>query len=313
MARRARRAKITIVGAGQVGATTAHWCIAEQLGDVVLVDIAEGIPQGKGLDLLEATPIAGSDSRITGHSDYAATADSDIIIITAGLPRKPGMSRDDLLATNAGIVKSVAEQVARYSPDAVIIVVSNPLDVMTYVTMKVSGFPPERVVGMAGVLDTARFRTFIAMELGVSAEDVQAMVLGGHGDSMVPLLSCTSVGGIPVTQLISANRLAELVKRTRDGGIEIVNYLKTGSAYYAPGAAAAQMAEAIERDKKRLIPASAYCRGEYGLEDVYVGVPVILGAGGVEKIVKLDLPETELAALRKSAAEVKANIAKLKL
>jgi malate dehydrogenase len=249
MSRRARRAKITIVGAGQVGATTAHWCIAEQLGDVVLVDIAEGIPQGKGLDLLEATPICGSDSMITGHSDYGATANSDIIVITAGLPRKPGMSRDDLMQTNTKIVKSVAEQVARYSPDAIIIVVSNPLDVMTYVTMKVTGFPPERVVGMAGILDTARFRTFIALELGVSAEDIQAMVLGGHGDSMVPLLSCTSVGGIPVTQLIGPARLAELVKRTRDGGIEFVNYLKTGSAYYAPGAAAAQMCEAIERDK----------------------------------------------------------------
>jgi len=313
MARRERRAKITIVGAGQVGSTTAHWIVAEQLGDVVLVDVVEGIAQGKALDLMEATPICGSDCIITGHNDYGPTADSDIIVITAGLPRKPGMSRDDLMMTNTGIVKSVAEQVARFSPHAVIIVVSNPLDVMTYVTMKVTGFPPRRVLGMAGVLDTARFRTFIAMELGVSAEDIQTMVLGGHGDSMVPLLSCTSVGGIPVTQLINANRLAELVKRTRAGGIEIVNFLKTGSAFYAPGAAVAQMCEAIERDKKRVIPASVWCQGEYGIQDVYVGLPIVLGVGGVEKIIKMELAPAELEALRKSAAEVKANIAKLNL
>ncbi len=313
MARRERRCKITVVGAGQVGATTAHWLVSEQLGDVMLVDIAEGMAAGKALDLLEATPIAGSDCFIVGHCDYAKTAGSDIIVITAGVPRKPGMSRDDLLQTNAGIVKDVAEQVSRHSPDAVIIVVSNPLDVMTWLTMKVSGFPPERVIGMAGVLDTARFRTFIALELGVSVEDVQAMVLGGHGDSMVPLVSCTSVSGIPVAQLIPHDRLAELIKRTANGGAEIVNLLKTGSAFYAPGAAVAQMVEAIERDKKRVLPAAVYCRGEYGLDDVYIGLPIVLGAGGCEKILQLQLAPDELEALRKSAAEVKANIAKLKL
>jgi malate dehydrogenase len=308
-----KRAKITVVGAGNVGATTTHWIAAQELGDIVMVDILEGIPQGKALDLLEGMPVVGSDCILTGGNDYAPTADSDIVIITAGLARKPGMSRDDLMAANTKIVKSVAEQVAPLSPNAVIIVVSNPLDVMTYVTMKVTGFPPNRVVGMAGILDTARFRAFIAMELGVSVEDIQAMVLGGHGDSMVPLLSCASVGGIPVTQMIPAGRLAEIVKRTRDGGIEIVNYYKTGSAYYAPGAAVAQMAEAIVRDKKRVVPAAAFCRGEYGIEDVYVGLPIILGAGGVEKILKIELSEAELAALRKSAAEVKANVAKLNL
>jgi len=313
MARRARRAKITVVGAGNVGATTVHWLITEQLGDVVLVDIVEGLPQGKGLDLLEATPVALSDCKVTGTNDYGASANSDIIVITAGLPRKPGMSRDDLQAANAQIVKSVVEQVAPGSPDAVIIVVSNPLDVMTYLTMKVSGFPPPRVLGMAGILDTARFRAFIATELSVSVEDVQAMVLGGHGDDMVPLASCTSVGGIPVAQLIPPARLAEIIQHTRIAGTEIVNYLKTGSAFYAPGAAVAQMVEAIERDKKRVVPASAYCQGEYGLEDIYVGVPILLGAGGVEKIIKLELAEGELAALRKSAAGVKTNIAKLKL
>ena len=308
-----KRGKITIVGAGNVGATTAHWIASQELGDVVLVDILEGIPQGKGLDLLESMPVAGCDCVLTGSNDYAPTADSDIVIITSGLARKPGMSRDDLMIANTKIVKEVAAQVARFSPNAVIIVVTNPLDVMTYVTMKVTGFKPQRVMGMAGILDTARYRAFIAMELGVSVEDTQAMVLGGHGDSMVPLLSCTSVGGIPVTQLIPSNRLAEIVKRTRDGGIEIVNYLKTGSAYYAPGAAVAQMAEAIVRDKKRLLPVAAYCQGEYGLEDVYVGVPCIIGANGVEKIIQLELSAEELEALRKSAGQVKANIAKLEL
>jgi len=308
-----KRAKITIVGAGNVGATTAHWIASQELGDVVLVDIIEGIPQGKALDLMEATPVVGADCIITGANDYSATTNSDIVVITAGLPRKPGMSRDDLLAANAKIVKSVAEQVAKFSPEAIVIVVSNPLDVMTYLTMKVTGFPPKRVMGMAGILDTARYRTFIAMELGVSVEDIQAMVLGGHGDSMVPLPSCTSVGGIPVKQLIHQSRLEEIIERTRKGGGEIVAYLKTGSAYYAPGAAIAQMVEAIVRDKKRLVPAAAYCQGEYGLEDVYVGVPVIIGAGGVEKIVKIELSEDELNALRESAGHVKANIAKLEI
>ena len=308
-----KRAKITIVGAGNVGATTAHWVASQELGDVVLVDILEGIPQGKALDLMEGMPVVGCDCVLTGSNDYAPTAESDIVVITAGLARKPGMSRDDLMAANTKIVKSVAEEVARYSPNTIVIVVSNPLDVMTYVTMKVTGFPPQHVMGMAGILDTARFRAFIGMELGVSIEDIQAMVLGGHGDSMVPLISCTSVGGIPVTQLIHSNRLAEIVQRTRDGGIEIVNYYKTGSAYYSPGAAVAQMVEAIVRDKKRVVPAAAYCQGEYGLEDVYVGAPIVLGAGGVEKIIKLELSDEELAALRKSADHVKANIAKLEL
>jgi malate dehydrogenase len=308
-----KRAKITVVGAGNVGATTAHWCASRELGDIVLVDIVEGIPQGKGLDMMESMPVVGCDCTITGANDYAPTADSDLAIITAGLARKPGMSRDDLMAANTKIVKECAANVAKYSPDATIVVVSNPLDVMTYVTMKVTGFPPNRVMGMAGILDTARYSTFIAMELGVSVEDVSAMVLGGHGDSMVPLPSCTSVGGIPVGQLISEARLAEIIQRTRDGGIEIVNFLKTGSAYYAPGAGAMQMAEAILKDKKRVVPCAAYAQGEYGLQDVYVGLPVILGAGGVEKIIKLDLSDDELAALRTSADHVKANIAKLEL
>jgi len=307
------RPKITVIGAGNVGATTAHWLAVMELGDIQLVDVLEGIPQGKALDLMESMPVAGADVAITGSNDYGPTAGSDIVILTAGLARKPGMSRDDLMAANTKIVQSCAEQIARYSPDAYVIVVSNPLDVMTYVTMRVTGFPPERVMGMAGILDTARYRTFLAMELGVSVEDVQAMVLGGHGDSMVPLKSCTSVGGIPVAQLIHPNRLDQIIQRTRDGGIEIVNFLKTGSAYYAPGAAAAQMAEAIVRDKKRVVPAAAYCRGEYGLDDVYVGVPVILGAGGVEKILKLELSAEELAALRASADSVKKNVAKLAL
>lgn len=308
-----KRAKITVVGAGNVGATTAHWIASQELGDVVLVDIIEGIPQGKALDLTESMPVVGCDCMLTGANDYAATAHSDIVVITAGLARKPGMSRDDLMAANTKIVKSVAEEVKKASPEAIVIVVSNPLDVMTYVTMKVTGFAPERVMGMAGILDTARYRAFLGMELNVSIEDIQAMVLGGHGDSMVPLKSCTSVGGIPVTQLIHPNRLDEIIQRTRDGGIEIVNFLKTGSAYYAPGAASAQMVEAIVRDKKRVVPAAAYCRGEYGLEDVYVGVPVVIGAGGVEKILKLELSDEELEALRKSADHVKANIAKLEI
>ena len=308
-----KRNKITIVGAGNVGATTAHWVASRELGDIVLVDIVEGIPQGKGLDMMESMPVAGCDVTITGSNDYGPTANSDLAIITAGPARKPGMSRDDLRDKNTEIVKQCAEQVAKYSPEAIVVVVSNPLDVMTYVALKTTGFPPERVMGMAGILDTARYRTFIAMELGVSVEDVTAMVLGGHGDSMVPLPSCTSVGGIPVAQLIHESRLAEIIQRTRDGGIEIVNFLKTGSAYYAPGAGAMQMAEAILKDKKRVVPVAAYCQGEYGIEGTYVGLPVILGAGGVEKILKLDLSKDELEALRKSADQVKGNIAKLSL
>jgi len=309
----ALRPKITIVGAGNVGATTAHWMASKELGDIVLVDVLDGIPQGKSLDLMEAGPVEDLDVTLTGSNSYEATANSDLVIITAGLARKPGMSRDDLLTKNSEIIKQVTQQVAKFSPKTIIIMVSNPLDVMTYEAMKVSGFPKQRVVGMAGILDTARFRTFVAMELNVSVEDIQALVLGGHGDSMVPLPRYTTVGGVPITELMSEDRVAALIERTRKGGIEIVNFLKTGSAYYAPAAAATQMAEAILKDKKRLLPCAAYLEGEYGLRDVFVGVPVILGTKGVEKILEVRLTKEELAALAKSAEQVKANIAKLKL
>lgn len=309
----AGRNKITIVGSGNVGATAAHWAAAKELGDIVLVDIIEGVPQGKGLDLFEASPIELFDANITGTNDYKATADSDIVIVTAGLARKPGMSRDDLMKTNAGIVKSVTEQVVRYSPNSTIIVVSNPLDVMLYVTKKVSGFPRNRVVGMAGILDTARYRAFIAEEAKVSVEDIQALVLGGHGDSMVPLISYTTISGIPVTQFIAKEKLEKIVQRTRDGGIEIVNLLKTGSAFYAPSAAAVQMAEAILKDKKRVLPCSAWLEGEYGISDVCVGVPVLLGAGGIERVIEVPLSLEERAALQKSAGDVRANIDKLEI
>lgn len=301
------RAKITIVGAGNVGATTAHWCAAAELGDIVLVDIpaTENMPKGKALDLMESSPIMGFDATITGTTSYDATADSDVVVITAGIPRKPGMSRDDLLATNAKIVGAVSEQVKATSPNAIVIVVSNPLDAMVQRCLQVTGFPPNRVLGQAGVLDTARYRTFLAMELGVSVEDVSAMLLGGHGDTMVPLASCTSVGGIPVSQLIAPERLAQIVQRARDGGAEIVNLLKTGSAYYAPAAATAQMVEAIVRDKKRLIPCAAYCDKEYGVGGYYVGVPVVLGASGVERIVELQLNAEEKVAFQKSVDAVK--------
>lgn len=308
-----KRNKITIVGAGNVGATAAHWAAAKELGDIVLIDIAEGIPQGKGLDLFEASPVEGFDSNIKGTNDYADTADSDIVIITAGLARKPGMSRDDLMKTNAGIVKSCTEQIVKYSPNCIIIVVSNPLDVMVYTAWKASGFPKHRVVGMAGILDTARYRAFIAEETGLSVEDIQALVLGGHGDSMVPLISYTSISGIPVTEFISKERLDQIVQRTRDGGIEIVNYLKTGSAYYAPSAAAVQMAEAIIKDKKRILPCAALLEGEYGINGVYCGVPVVLGANGIEKIVEVPLTDEEREALHKSANDVKENVAKLEI
>jgi len=306
-----RRAKISIIGAGNVGATTAHWCAAAELGDVVLLDIpqTEGMPAGKALDLMEASPIVGFDSNIVGTTDYADTAGSDVVVITAGIPRKPGMSRDDLLKTNAGIVGSVAKEVAATSPDAMIIVVSNPLDAMVQQAFKVTGFPANRVMGQAGVLDTARYRTFLAMELGVSVEDVQGMLMGGHGDTMVPLRSCTSVSGVPVTQLISPERLEEIIERTRKGGGEIVGLLKTGSAYYAPAAATAQMVEAIVRDKKRLLPAAAYCESEYGVGGYYVGVPVILGSDGVEKIVELELNESERAEFQNSVDAVKELVA----
>ena len=302
-----KRAKITIVGAGNVGATTAHWCAAAELGDVVLLDIpaAGDMPKGKALDLMEAAPIVGFDCQVIGTSNYADTAASDVVVITAGIPRKPGMSRDDLLATNAKIVGSVAAEIKNTSPEAVLIVVSNPLDAMTQRALTVSGFAPQRVVGQAGVLDTARFRAFIAMELGVSIEDVSAMLLGGHGDTMVPLSSCTSVGGIPVTQLIGAERLEELIQRARDGGAEIVGLLKTGSAYYAPAAATAQMVEAVVRDKRRLIPCAAFCQKEYGVGGYYVGVPVILGDGGVQRIIELEMNQSEQANFQKSVDAVK--------
>jgi malate dehydrogenase len=302
-----KRAKITIVGAGNVGATTAHWCAAAELGDIVLLDIpqTEGMPAGKALDLMQASPVFGFDANVVGTTDYADTAGSDVVVITAGIPRKPGMSRDDLLSTNAKIMGAVSEQIRQSSPDATVIVVSNPLDAMVQRALQVTGFAPERVIGQAGVLDTARFRAFLAMELNVSVEDISAMLLGGHGDTMVPLASCSSVGGIPVTQLIGAERLEEIVQRTRAGGAEIVGLLKTGSAYYAPAAASAQMVEAIVRDKKRLIPCAAYCDQEYGVGGYYVGVPVVLGEGGVERIIELELNAEEQAAFQKSVDAVK--------
>jgi malate dehydrogenase len=305
------RAKITIVGAGNVGATTAAWCAAAELGDIVLLDIpqTEGMPKGKALDLAQAGPILGFDAVLTGTTSYDDTAGSDVVVITAGIARKPGMSRDDLLATNARIVGSVAAEIRQTSPQAVVIVVSNPLDAMVQRAWQVTGFPPQRVIGQAGVLDTARFRTFLAMELGVSVTDVSAMLLGGHGDSMVPLPSCTSVSGIPVAQLLDPGRLEAIIQRTRDGGAEIVSLLKTGSAYYAPAAAAGQMVEAIVRDKRRLLPCAAYCDREYGVGGYYVGVPVILGAGGVQRIIELKLTDAERAAFQKSVDAVKGLVA----
>ena len=305
------RPKISIIGAGNVGATTAHWCAAAELGDVVLLDIPQvgDMPKGKALDLMQASPIVGFDATITGTSDYGATADSTVIVITAGIARKPGMSRDDLLATNAKIVGSVAGEIKNTSPEAIVIVVSNPLDAMVQQALQVTGFPHRHVLGQAGILDTARYRTFLAMELGVSVEDIQALLMGGHGDTMVPMPSCTSVGGIPVTRLLDAKRLEEIVDRTRKGGAEIVGLLKTGSAYYAPGAATTQMVEAIIRDKKRLLPCAAYCDREYGVGGYYVGVPIILGAGGVERIVELKLTEQERADFDKSVGAVKELVA----
>ncbi len=301
------RPKITIIGAGNVGATTAHWCAAAELGDLVLLDIpqTEGMPRGKALDLAQAGPIMDFDSRIVGTTSYDDTADSDVVVITAGSARKPGMTRDDLLAINARIVGAVADQVKRTSPRAAVIVVSNPLDAMVQRTWQVTGFPPQRVMGQAGVLDAARFRAFIAMELGVSVEDVSAMLLGGHGDTMVPLTRCCAVGGIPVAELIAPDRLEEIVRRTRDGGAEIVGLLRTGSAYYAPAAATAQMVEAIVRDKKRVVPCAAYCDREYGVGGYYVGVPCVLGARGIERILEIRLTESERAAFQKSVEAVK--------
>lgn len=306
-----RRAKISVIGAGNVGATTAHWCASMELGDIVLLDIpaTEDMPKGKALDLMQSSPIMGFDSNIVGTTDYADTKDSDVVVITAGIARKPGMSRDDLLSTNAKIMSSVAESVKESSPNSIIIVVSNPLDAMVQRAMVVSGFPANRVIGQAGVLDTARYRTFLAMELGVSIEDISALLMGGHGDTMVPMPSCTSVGGIPVTQLLAKEKLDAIVDRARKGGAEIVGLLKTGSAYYAPAAATAQMVEAIVKDKKRLIPCAAYCDSEYGVGGYYVGVPVILGSGGVEKIVELDLTEQETADFKNSVDAVQELVA----
>jgi malate dehydrogenase len=305
------RPKISIIGAGNVGATTAHWCAAAELGDIVLLDIPQvgDMPKGKALDLLQAGPIMGFDSGIVGTNDYADTAGSQVVVITAGIARKPGMSRDDLLATNAKIVGSVAEQIKRTSPQAIVIVVSNPLDAMVQRVLTVSGFPPKRVLGQAGVLDTARYRTFLAMELGVSVEDISALLMGGHGDTMVPMPSCTSVGGIPITRLLDSKRLDEIVARTRAGGAEIVGLLKTGSAFYAPAAATTQMVEAIVRDKKRLLPCAAYCDKEYGVGGYYVGVPIILGEGGVERIIELELSPQERSDFQKSIDAVKELVA----
>jgi len=302
-----QRAKISIIGAGNVGATTAHWCAAAELGDIVLLDIpqTETMPSGKALDLMQAAPIVGFDSNIVGTNSYRDTSDSDVVVVTAGIPRKPGMSRDDLLKTNAAIVSAVSQEIQSSSPNAMVIVVSNPLDAMVQQAQKVTGFPHHRVMGQAGVLDTARYRTFLAMELGVSVEDVQAMLMGGHGDTMVPLRSCSSIGGIPVSQLLASDRLEEIIERTRKGGGEIVSLLKTGSAYYAPAAATTQMVEAIVRDKKRLLPMAAYCDTEYGVGGYYVGVPAILGAGGVEKIIQLELSEQEKVEFQNSVTAVK--------
>ena len=299
------RKKVTIVGAGNVGATAAHWIAAKELADVVLIDIAEGVPQGKGLDLMQAMPIEKRDCTITGTNDYADTANSDIVVITAGIPRKPGMSRDDLLNTNYGIMSKVVGEVVKTSPNSIIIVVSNPLDAMAQAAFKQSGFPRERVIGMAGVLDSARFRTFIAMELEVSVENVTAFVLGGHGDTMVPLSRYSTMAGIPITELIPADRLKELETRTANGGAEIVKFLKTGSAYYAPSAAAVEMVEAILKDKKKILPCAAYLQGEYGISGLYVGVPCKLGAKGIEKIIEIKLTGQEQDALQKSADSVK--------
>jgi malate dehydrogenase len=299
------RKKVTIVGSGNVGATAAHWIAAKELADVVLIDIVEGVPQGKGLDLLEAMPIEKRDSYVIGTNDYADTANSDIVVITAGIPRKPGMSRDDLLNTNYKIMKDVVSKVVEHSPNCILIIVSNPLDAMAQAAFKLSGFSRQRVIGMAGVLDSARFRAFIAQELNVSVENVTAFVLGGHGDTMVPLPRYSTVAGIPITELMDAETLGRLVQRTRDGGAEIVKYLKTGSAYYAPSAAATEMVEAILKDKKKILPCAAYLEGEYGVHGLYVGVPVKLGWAGIEQIIEIKLTPEEQAALNKSAEAVK--------
>jgi malate dehydrogenase len=304
--------KVTIVGAGNVGTTTAQRLAEKELSDVVLIDIIEGVPQGKALDLAEAAPIEKHDANLIGSNHYEASEKSDVVIITAGIARKPGMSRDDLLSTNAKIMKSVTEQIVRFSPDAVLIIVSNPLDAMCHVAYNASNFPKNRVIGMAGVLDSARFRAFISLELNVSVENTHAFVLGGHGDTMVPLPRYSTVAGIPVTELLSKERMDVLIERTRKGGAEIVGLLKTGSAYYAPASAAVEMAEAVLKDKKKILPCAAYLEGEYGINDLFIGVPVKLGSNGIEEIIQITLTDEENASLRKSADAVKELVGRLK-
>ena len=307
------RKKISVIGAGFVGATAAHWAAEKELGDVVLVDIIEGLPQGKSLDLFQAGPVEGFDARVIGSNSYDETENSDVVIITSGVPRKPGMSREDLLDINKKIIELVVSEVVKKSPQAILILVTNPLDTMTYLAFRKSGFPKQRVMGMAGILDTARFKAFIALELGVSVEDIQALLLGGHGDEMVPLPRYTTVSGIPLSQLLPKETIDRLVDRTRKGGGEIVNLLKTGSAFYAPSAAAIQMTEAILKDKKRILPCCVYLDGEYGLKDICFGVPVKLGTKGVEAIIELQLTEEEKKLVAKSAESVKKSILELKL
>ena len=310
-----RRAKITIVGAGNVGATAAVWAAAKELGDIVLVDVPaiEGLPQGKALDLYQASPIEGFDARIVGATSYEPTTDSDVVIITAGIARKPGMNRDDLMNINTGIVRSVSEQVAKFSPNAILIVVSNPLDAMVYVAWKASGFPTRRVLGQAGILDTARYRAFLAADIGCSVEDIQALILGGHGDDMVPLPRFTSVGGIPITQLVPPDRLTDIIRRTRNGGAEIVSLLKTGSAYYAPASATIQMAESIIKDKKRILPCAVYCDKEYGVGGYFVGVPCVLGKEGVERVIEVQLDPEETKAFQTSVDHVRQLVMQVKV
>lgn len=305
------KAKVSIVGAGMTGSTTAHWLAEREIADIVLVDVVEGMPQGKALDLLQAMPVIGKDVNVVGSNDYDATAGSDIIVITAGLPRKPGMSRDDLLAANATIVREATEKTIRNSPDAIYVVLTNPLDVMAFLTMKVAKLPPQRVVGQAGILDSARMRAFVALELGVSVENVHCYVLGGHGDEMVPLTRHSNVAGTPLVELLPPDRLSAIVERTRKGGGEIVSLLKTGSAYYAPAIAVTQMVDAILKDKHLIVNASALLQGEYGLNGIFFGVPVQLGRKGVEKVIEYKLNSEELAAFQKSASGVAENIAKL--
>jgi malate dehydrogenase len=299
------RKKVSIVGAGNVGSTAAHWLVAKELADVVLIDVVEGVPQGKALDLSQALPIEKSDVHVTGSNDYSATAHSDIVIITAGIPRKPGMSRDDLLHTNFKIMSDVVQKVVTQSPESILIIVSNPLDAMAQAAYRQAGFNRERVIGMAGVLDSGRFRSFIAQELNVSVDNVNSFVLGGHGDTMVPLIRYSTVAGIPLTELLPADRIEAIVQRTRDGGAEIVKHLKTGSAYYAPSAAAVEMCEAILKDKHKILPCAAYLQGEYGIDGYYIGVPCKLGGDGLEQILEIKLTPEEDAALKRSAAAVK--------